>query len=421
MSVIFDLKSMNLSEIEAVISSLNQPKFRSRQVFEWLLKGVNSFEEMKNVPKTLLDELKKEHFISYCNIEKKFESKLDETVKYLFSLYDGELIESVVMKYKHGYSICVSSQVGCNMGCKFCASTIDGKKRNLTAGEILSQIHTASKDLGVRISNVVMMGMGEPLDNFDEVIKFLELVGIEGGLNIGILGEYDALKDLGHGCGHHMQTPAAIGAAVAIKKTFEDSTIPFTITVYGTPAEETTGGKIIMAKNGCFNELDIALSTHAARKEAFVGAKSMALRSFNVTYKGKSSHAAGSPYLGRSAADAMFLSFNGIEFMREHVKDGSRMHYTIKEALGPSNIVPAEAKCAYTLRSYDNEYINELEERFRKIVQGACLMTETEAEIMQTTDYAARKGNKVLADLAHKNLDELGIACEENFLRDSSG
>ena len=177
---------MNLTEIEKVILSLNQPKFRAKQVFDWLLKGVNSFDEMKNVPKTLLDELKKEYFISCCNVEKKFCSKLDETVKYLFSLYDGELIESVVMKYKHGYSICVSSQVGCNMGCKFCASTIDGKKRNLTAGEILSQIHTASKDLGVRISNVVMMGMGEPLDNFDEVIKFLELVGVEGGLNIGM-------------------------------------------------------------------------------------------------------------------------------------------------------------------------------------------------------------------------------------------
>lgn len=177
---------MNLSEIETVISNLNQPKFRAKQVFEWLLKGVDSLEEMKNVPKVLQEELQKEHFVSFCKIEKKFESKLDETVKYLFSLYDGELIESVVMKYKHGYSICVSSQVGCNMGCKFCASTIDGRKRNLTAGEILSQIHTASKDLGVRISNVVMMGMGEPLDNFEEVVKFLELVGIEGGLNIGM-------------------------------------------------------------------------------------------------------------------------------------------------------------------------------------------------------------------------------------------
>jgi len=182
----FDLKSMKLTEIEEVISSLNQPKFRAKQIYEWLLKGVNSFEEMKNVPKTLLEQLKQDYYISYCKIEKKFVSNLDETVKYLFSLYDGELIESVVMKYKHGYSICVSSQVGCNMGCKFCASTIDGKKRNLTAGEILSQIHTASKDIGVRISNVVMMGMGEPLDNFEEVLKFLELVGAEGGLNIGM-------------------------------------------------------------------------------------------------------------------------------------------------------------------------------------------------------------------------------------------
>ncbi len=186
MSFIFDLKSMNLSEIEAIISQLGLPKFRAKQIFDWLLKGVNSFEEMKNIPSSLINELKKDYYISHCNIEKKFCSELDETVKYLFSLYDGELIESVVMKYKHGYSICVSSQVGCNMGCKFCASTIDGKKRNLTAGEILSQIHTASKDLGVRISNVVMMGMGEPLDNYENVVKFLELVGIDGGLNIGM-------------------------------------------------------------------------------------------------------------------------------------------------------------------------------------------------------------------------------------------
>lgn len=242
-----------------------------------------------------------------------------------------------------------------------------------------------------------------------------------GGINIGILGEYDALKDLGHGCGHHMQTPAAIGAAAAIKKLFEGSNIPFTITIYGTPAEETTGGKIKMAENGCFNELDIALGTHAARNGAFVGAKSMVLRSFKVTYTGKSAHAAGSPFNGRSAADAMFLSFNAIEFMREHVKDGTRMHYTVTEALGPSNIVPATAKCSYTLRSYDNEYIDELEERFRKIVKGACLMTETEAEIVQTTNYAARKPNKVLAELARKNLDELCIECEENFLRNSGG
>ena len=181
-----DLKSMNLSEIEEVVTHASFQKFRAKQIYGWLQKGVNSFEEMKNLPSALLDVLKIGHYISYAEIEKKFESKIDDTVKYLFKLYDGELIESVVMKYKHGYSICVSSQVGCNMGCKFCASTIGGKIRNLTAGEILSQIHTASKDLGVRISNVVMMGMGEPLDNFDEAMRFLELVGEEGGLNIGM-------------------------------------------------------------------------------------------------------------------------------------------------------------------------------------------------------------------------------------------
>ena len=181
-----DLKSMTLPEIEEVVLSLSQPKFRAKQIFDWMQKGIDDFCEMKNVPKSLIDELKKEYYISYAKIEKKFCSKLDETVKYLFRLYDGELIESVVMKYKHGYSICVSSQVGCNMGCKFCASTIGGKLRNLTAGEILSQIYTASKDLSVRISNVVMMGMGAPLDNFDEAVRFLELVGMPGGLNIGM-------------------------------------------------------------------------------------------------------------------------------------------------------------------------------------------------------------------------------------------
>lgn len=181
-----DLKSMNLSEIEQIIADLNQPKFRANQIFGWLQKGVDSFDEMKNIPLSLKDALKQDYYISYVKIEKKFQSALDETVKYLYKLHDDELIESVVMKYKHGYSICVSSQVGCNMGCKFCASTIGGKARDLTAGEILSQIFTAQKDLGVRISNVVLMGMGEPLDNFKSVTRFLELVGNDNGLNIGM-------------------------------------------------------------------------------------------------------------------------------------------------------------------------------------------------------------------------------------------
>lgn len=186
MSRILDLKSMTLSEIEEKVVSLGFPKFRAKQIYEWLLKGVNSFDEMKNVPSAVKEALSKDCIITFAKIEKKFCSKLDETVKYLFSLYDGEFIESVVMKYNHGYSICVSSQVGCNMGCKFCASTIAGKSRDLTAGEILSQIYSASNDLGIRISNVVLMGMGEPLDNFDQVMRFLELVGEEKGLSIGM-------------------------------------------------------------------------------------------------------------------------------------------------------------------------------------------------------------------------------------------
>lgn len=242
-----------------------------------------------------------------------------------------------------------------------------------------------------------------------------------GGPNIGILGEYDALRDRGHGCGHHMQTPAAIGAAVAMKKMFEGTDVPFTITIYGTPAEETFGGKIIMAENGCFTELDIALATHAASEEACVGGGSMALNSYVVTFKGKSAHAASSPHMGRSAADAMFLSFSGIEFMREHVKDGTRMHYTVKEALPPSNVVPDRAVGGYTLRYMENGYLQEIDERFRKIIQGACLMTETEAELKQNPSYAARKKNVALAKVAKTNLDLLGVNTYPDLIRNSGG
>ena len=186
MSPILDLKSMNFGEIEKAVQDLDLPRFRAKQLYSWLQKGVDSFEEMRNLPKPMLEKLSEKYYLSYAKIERKYSSKIDETVKYLFRLHDGNLIESVVMKYKHGYSICVSSQVGCNMGCKFCASTIGGKERDLSAGEILSQIFTAQKDLSIRISNVVLMGMGEPLENYDNVIRFLELVGQEDGLNIGM-------------------------------------------------------------------------------------------------------------------------------------------------------------------------------------------------------------------------------------------
>ena len=141
---------------------------------------------MTNIKKELRENLKKIYYISDCTIEKKLVSVYDETVKYLFKLNDGELIESVVMKYKYGRTICVSSQVGCKMGCSFCASGIAGFVRNLLPGEILSQVYTAQKDLGIKISHIVMMGVGEPLDNFDNVMRFLELISDENGQNIGM-------------------------------------------------------------------------------------------------------------------------------------------------------------------------------------------------------------------------------------------
>ncbi len=242
-----------------------------------------------------------------------------------------------------------------------------------------------------------------------------------GGPNIGILGEYDALLQKGHGCGHHMQTPAAIGAAVALKKLFEGTDTPFTVTVYGTPAEETYGGKIIMQENGCFRELDVALSTHSTREYAFVGGSSMALISYRVTFKGKSAHAASAPYAGRSAADAMFLSFNGIEFMREHVKDGTRMHYTIKESLPPSNVVPERAAGGYTLRSRDNAYLKEIEKRFLDIIEGACLMTETEAELERKPFFAAQRRSNFLAEVAKSNLELLDVDILPELIKDSGG
>ena len=178
---------MTLTEIEAEMKALGQPKFRAAQIFDWLQKRcVTTFDEMTNLSKELRSLLDDGYYIANCEIEDRFDSKLDETVKYLFRLNDGECIESVLMKYEHGWSICISSQVGCRMGCKFCASTIGGLVRSLTASEMLSQIMTAQKDRGIRISNIVMMGIGEPFDNFDNVVRFLALVGDEKGLNIGM-------------------------------------------------------------------------------------------------------------------------------------------------------------------------------------------------------------------------------------------
>ena len=178
---------MTLTEVESVISSLNEKKFRAKQIFDWLqVFGAMNYDEMSNVPKALRSTLAEKYPIRSCEIELKQVSKIDSTVKYLFKLYDGNFVESVLMKYKYGYTLCVSSQVGCKMGCVFCASTKSGCVRSLAPSEILGQIHAAQRDMNVRVSHVVMMGMGEPLDNYENTIRFLRLASDENGLNLSM-------------------------------------------------------------------------------------------------------------------------------------------------------------------------------------------------------------------------------------------
>ena len=180
-----DLRSMEYGELEAFLMELGEPKFRAKQVFSWLMQGVDDISEMTNISKKTKELILEKAYISRLRIREKYISKLDGTVKYLFELDDGNCIETVVMEYKHGLSVCISSQVGCRMGCGFCASTIGGLYRSLSAGEILNQVIYAQKDIGKRISNIVMMGIGEQLDNYDNVIKFLHNVNHPDGLNIG--------------------------------------------------------------------------------------------------------------------------------------------------------------------------------------------------------------------------------------------
>ena len=181
-----DLRSFTYDELETFITDMGEKRFRARQIFEWLCqKGAMSFDDMTNVSKTLREKLAGVSVIRGARIAEKYKSKIDETVKYLIEFDDGECVETVVMHYHHGITVCISSQAGCRMGCNFCASTIGGKKRDLLSGEILMQVLLAQKDTGERISNIVMMGIGEPLDNFENVRRFLINVNDERGLNIG--------------------------------------------------------------------------------------------------------------------------------------------------------------------------------------------------------------------------------------------
>lgn len=181
----YNILDFTLEELQNWMKENGESAFRAKQVFSWIYKEVWNFDDMKNIPGSLKEKLKENFLIDIPKIVEVYESNVDGTKKILLSFNDNNLIECVLMKYKHGNSICVSTQVGCRMGCKFCASTIGGRIRDLTSGEILAEIMVAQKLLGERISNVVLMGSGEPLDNFDNVIKFLKLVNADYGLNIG--------------------------------------------------------------------------------------------------------------------------------------------------------------------------------------------------------------------------------------------
>ncbi|CAK7000924.1 MAG: putative dual-specificity RNA methyltransferase RlmN [Peptostreptococcus russellii] len=216
------LKNLTEEEMKEFILSIGEKKFRAKQIFSWIYKNVRDFDEMKNIPKSLRDKLREKSIIGNIDIDLRLDSKIDKTKKYLFLLNDGNIIETVAMEYEDRITVCVSNQVGCRMGCRFCASTIDGLERNLEAWEILDQIMKVQEDLGKRVSNIVMMGSGEPLDNFENTKRFLKLVNEESGLNIGYrhitlstCGLVDKMMDLAD-----LELP--INIAISLHSPFDD-------------------------------------------------------------------------------------------------------------------------------------------------------------------------------------------------------
>lgn len=216
------LKNLTEEEMKKFILSIGEKKFRAKQIFSWIYKNVRDFDEMKNIPKSLRDKLREKSIIGNIDIDLRLDSKIDKTKKYLFLLNDGNIIETVAMEYEDRITVCVSNQVGCRMGCRFCASTIDGLERNLEAWEILDQIMKVQEDLGKRVSNIVMMGSGEPLDNFENTKRFLKLVNEESGLNIGYrhitlstCGLVDKMMDLAD-----LELP--INIAISLHSPFDD-------------------------------------------------------------------------------------------------------------------------------------------------------------------------------------------------------
>lgn len=180
-----EIKSLSIEELKRALAALGEPAFRAGQIFQWLHRPVSSFDEMTNLSKALREKLAASFELTVPTVERKQVSKVDGTVKYLWHVREGDCVESVLMRYKHGNTVCVSTQVGCRMGCAFCASGLGGLKRNLSAGEILDEVLFMQKDSGEPVHNIVLMGTGEPLDNYENVLKFLHLVSCEGGVNIG--------------------------------------------------------------------------------------------------------------------------------------------------------------------------------------------------------------------------------------------
>ena len=198
-----DIKSMRRDDLRAALTERGYPAFRADQIRSWLDRGVTSFDSMTNLPAQLRTLLSTEFVIPSVSIERRLVSAIDGTVKYLFSLPDGEAVESVLMDYKHGWSQCLSTQVGCRMGCSFCATGMEGLARNLLPSEMMAQIEAAQADRGIRVSSIVLMGMGEPLDNYDNVLRFLEMLSEDGGVQIGqrhislsTCGLVDKIRDL---------------------------------------------------------------------------------------------------------------------------------------------------------------------------------------------------------------------------------
>lgn len=180
-----DIKSLTLSELKEQMESMGEKPFRAKQMYEWMHKKlVTEYEEMTNIPAALADKCRERYSYTVLETVRVQESKADGTKKYLFKLADGNMVESIWMRYKHGNSVCISSQVGCRMGCRFCASTLDGLERNLLSSEMLEQIYAMIRHTGERVSNVVVMGSGEPMDNYDNLLRFIELLTDENGLHI---------------------------------------------------------------------------------------------------------------------------------------------------------------------------------------------------------------------------------------------